>query len=169
MLRISVFFILTSCAFSSLCFAGAENSRAVPSEDRSSKLENFPCSSCHKTYSVEKLQLPLTKDHRTLVFRHMKDETKCLLCHSQEEPDKLVLLDGAKISLNQSPQLCGQCHGPVYLNWKEGIHGKRFGKGTPKNQKLLCASCHNPHSPKFKKMQADPPPHRPKLGVEKRE
>ena len=77
------------------------------------------------------------------------------------------MLDGEIISSKESPRLCGQCHGPIYIDWKEGIHGKLFGKGTDKARKFLCLECHEPHDPKFKKMKAEAPPHHPKLLIEK--
>ncbi|MGZ3694652.1 MAG: hypothetical protein ACXWQO_10755 [Bdellovibrionota bacterium] len=158
--------------FTGLAAAAGSATPAVPLEERTAKMEKFPCSSCHTGFprkTAQNLRLPLQKEHRNLVFQHMNDPKKCALCHAEKEPNKLVLLDGATISMNESPQLCGQCHGPIYLDWKEGIHGKRFGKGTAKNVKFLCVACHDPHSPKFKKMKSDPPPHKPKFGVEKKE
>jgi formate-dependent nitrite reductase cytochrome c552 subunit len=130
----------------------------------------FPCTRCHSSFDKEKVSritLPLKKDHQGLSVQHMKNEKNCMLCHSQKSTNELVMLDGRLIPYKESPQLCGQCHGPIYFDWKEGIHGKLFGKGTENKRKFICAECHDPHSPKFKKMKADAPPHRPKLGVDK--
>ncbi len=132
--------------------------------------DNYPCLKCHQNFSKAKilnLTLPLKKEHQSLSFKHMKNEKSCLLCHSDNSPNELNMLDGKKISMSESPQLCGQCHGPIYFDWQEGIHGKLFGKGTDQKRKFICAECHDPHNPKFKKMKAEAPPTRPKLGIAK--
>jgi|GEM_PF-4292866 len=52
-------------------------------------------------------------------------------------------------------------HGDKFRDWKVGIHGKRTGYWNGEKQYLLCAHCHNPHSPSFKAMKPMPPPVRP--------
>ena len=54
--------------------------------------------------------------------------------------------------------VCGQCHGDKYRDWKAGVHGKRTGYWNGKKQYLLCVHCHNPHQPHFKPLKPMPPP-----------
>lgn len=130
------------------------------------------CQKCHFVFDKKKIlsqQLTFNKEHIRFKFQHLKNEKNCLLCHSEKNTDKLIMLDAQVISFKESPQLCGQCHGPIFYDWKAGIHGKYFGKGTDQEKKFLCVECHNPHTPKFKSMRAEPAPVRPKLGREKNE
>jgi hypothetical protein len=46
-----------------------------------------------------------------------------------------------KTSLDNSVQLCAQCHNERYTDWDEGTHGKY---DDPKAQ---CVECHDPHDP----------------------
>ena len=57
---------------------------------------------------------------------------------------------GAQVKFQDSPQLCGSCHGPTYEDWEAGAHGRISGYwdrslGPIKRQD--CVNCHNPHSP----------------------
>jgi len=54
--------------------------------------------------------------------------------------------------------LCGQCHGEKYRDWRVGVHGKRTGDWNGKKRYLLCAHCHNPHTPRFSPIKPLPPP-----------
>jgi hypothetical protein len=77
------------------------------------------------------------------------------------------MLDGSQIDMKDPSGLCGQCHGPIYSDWQQGIHGKLSAKGTATQEKINCTTCHNPHDPKFKQFMADPAPKKPKLLIEK--
>jgi formate-dependent nitrite reductase cytochrome c552 subunit len=49
-------------------------------------------------------------------------------------------------------QLCAQCHGPQYRDYRHGAHGGMAGHwdlakgGRVRNN---CIDCHDPHSPKY--------------------
>jgi formate-dependent nitrite reductase cytochrome c552 subunit len=148
--------LATSSAYKKLV-----TSVTMPIEDRTPKIENFPCLDCHK--QIKSGMPEKTKVHIHFDYQHVKTKKSCLLCHSPFSPDKLVMLDGTSITMNQSSELCGQCHGPKFLDWKQNLHGKDYGKGTANSYKLACTSCHNAHSPKFKKLIADPHPRPPKF------
>ncbi len=68
----------------------------------------------------------------------------CWTCHVSADPNMstLHLSDGTPISLQDSPQLCGQCHQSRYSAWLEGTHGI---PGTV--AVIKCTACHNPHQP----------------------
>jgi Cytochrome c7 and related cytochrome c len=146
--------------------AWGDSGSPVKVEDRTPKVAGFPCSECHGKY---KSAGPWQKEHKDLVFQHMDNEKRCLLCHSSSDTNRLVLLDGTKVPFSDSPRLCGQCHGLKYRDWSAGLHGKTLGKGSASAERLACTSCHEPHNPKFKKMMALPAPHHPKFLIEKRE
>ena len=42
---------------------------------------------------------------------------------------------------------CGKCHGPLYKDWRVGLHGKRIGEWASDGKKrwFVCTECHNPH------------------------
>lgn len=105
-------------------------------------------------------------------LKHMSDPKSCLLCHTNKDSknaDDLILLDGTRVREKESPQLCGQCHGPIYTDWQRRIHGKLIGKGTPEERQLSCTQCHDPHNPRFPQMRAEHAPKKPKFLKEKKE
>ena len=55
---------------------------------------------------------------------------------------------GDPVSIDQPQLLCGKCHGEVYRDWREGIHGKRIGEWASTGTKrwFVCTECHNPHN-----------------------
>jgi len=143
----------------------------------------FPCQACHrkdirgvssqlekgKTFLGKYIRLPdptpriLVRMHRNISLKHAEWHW-CINCHNLEERNYLKLITGGAISFAQSHRLCGQCHGPVYRDWKLGIHGRRVGQWNGKKLYLLCAHCHDPHKPKFRKLPAKDPPRLPSYG-----
>ena len=123
----------------------------------------FPCSNCHATMEVNRKKRELKEEHTDIKLHHAESMRWCLDCHNAKNRDKLRLYNGDLINFTESYRLCGECHGNVYKDWKAGIHGKRVGyfAGTGKRTYSLCASCHNPHDPKFKSLRPEPPPDRP--------
>ncbi|MCB2182694.1 MAG: hypothetical protein KQH63_11745 [Desulfobulbaceae bacterium] len=143
----------------------------------------FPCQACHRrdvrgvSSQLEKgneflgkyIRKPdpkpriLVKMHRNINLRHAEWHW-CLNCHDQDERNYLRLITGEKIPFEKSYRLCGQCHGSIYRDWKIGIHGRRVGNWKGKKLYLLCSHCHDPHSPKFRKLPAEDPPRPPHYG-----
>ena len=96
--------------------------------------------------------------HDEIVLRHDEKNRWCLDCHDAVNRDQLHLADGRPVKFTESYRLCGQCHGPTLRNWQAGEHGKRTGSWSGAKQYLLCPSCHNPHSPRFKPLEPLGPP-----------
>jgi len=120
----------------------------------------FPCSECHFE-DDEVDRTPREVDfHDTVVFEHDEENRWCLDCHDAQNRDMLHLADGRLISFEESQRLCGQCHSSQLKNWRAGDHGRRTGSWSGTKQYLLCAHCHNPHSPAFKPIEPLPPPKR---------
>ncbi len=120
----------------------------------------FPCSQCHKDMTPNPKRRELKDEHTNIVLNHGPGRW-CLDCHDLTNRDRLHLNSGEKIRFDESYRLCGQCHGDKYRDWKVGVHGKRTGYWNGKKEYLLCAHCHNPHSPRFKPIKPLPPPVRP--------
>jgi hypothetical protein len=120
----------------------------------------FPCSGCHdnKGQKVNPRRRELGM-HSEIELRHGPVESRwCLDCHDPLDRDRLRLANGDRIPFTVSYQLCGQCHGDKYRDWKVGVHGKRTGSWNGPKQYLLCVHCHNPHSPRFKPLKPLPAP-----------
>jgi hypothetical protein len=123
----------------------------------------FPCSDCHEDMDVNYERRTLEDEHVEIseMFNHASEQRWCLDCHNPDNRDVLRLANGDLVSFEESYNLCGQCHGTIFRDWKAGIHGKRTGEWNGKKQYRLCVHCHNPHSPKFKPLKPMPPPDNP--------
>jgi len=110
----------------------------------------FPCMECHKDQKDPKRRELGFHDEQQSVFDHDAEHRWCLDCHDLENRDMLRLASGALVPFTESYRLCGQCHGDKYRDWRVGVHGRRVGMWDGQKTYLLCASCHNPHSPGFK-------------------
>jgi len=123
----------------------------------------FPCSDCHEDMDVNHRKRMLEDEHVEIseMFNHASEQRWCLDCHNPDDRDVLRLANGDLVPFEESYNLCGQCHGTIFRDWKAGIHGKRTGEWNGKKQYRLCVQCHNPHSPKFKPIKPMPPPNNP--------
>ena len=123
----------------------------------------FPCSECHADMEVNPKRRELKDEHVEIskMFNHASEQRWCLDCHNPDDRDKLRLANGDLVSFEESYNLCGQCHGTIYRDWREGIHGKRTGEWNGKKEYRLCVHCHNPHNPRFKPLKPMPPPENP--------
>ena len=128
----------------------------IPNPTRS--LDYFPCNDCHSELEVNTRRRELVDMHDDIIFEHDSEHRWCLACHDAENRDSLRLANGRLLSFEKSYELCGQCHGPKYRDWKLGIHGKRTGKWNGQKNYLLCVHCHDPHSPRFKLLEPMPIP-----------
>ncbi len=106
----------------------------------------------------------LSQSDSLWVLTHGAANLWCLDCHSPEDRNKLHKLNGELLSFDESHLLCGQCHGPVFIDWEHGVHGRTNGfwnramdvGGT--SRRLLCTECHIPHAPRFLGTTPEPPP-----------
>lgn len=119
----------------------------------------FPCSECHDDQETDP-QRRILGMHEEIdeSFNHDNENRWCLDCHDATKRDFLRTASGNLLDFKESYKLCGQCHGDKLRDWKVGVHGKRTGEWNGEKQYLLCVHCHNPHSPKFKKIHPEPPP-----------
>ena len=121
----------------------------------------FPCSDCHSEMEVNRERRQLEEMHDDIVLDHGPKERWCFDCHDPDDRDRLRLANGTLIDFDESYRLCGQCHGTIFRDWREGIHGRRDGYWNGAKSYLLCAHCHNPHAPRFQPIKPLPPPVRP--------
>jgi len=123
----------------------------------------FPCSGCHADIEVNYERREMEFFHTEIQLNHGPKERWCFDCHNPEDRDHLRLVDGSLVGFEESYRLCGQCHGTIYRDWRAGIHGRRRGFWNGAKSYLLCAHCHNPHSPRFRPLEPLPPPVRPQF------
>ena len=119
---------------------------------RKDSIERFRCSGCHKDKKVQ-VRDGASFTHGDIVLNHGPDSTSlsCSDCHNEKERDFLVGKKGQKIDFDHSYQLCGKCHFRQKSDWVGGAHGKRVKYWAGERVVYNCATCHNPHSPRFKK------------------
>jgi hypothetical protein len=122
----------------------------------------FPCSDCHDPeLPVNTQRRELKTAHTEVVLRHDQAHRWCLDCHDAANRDMLHLANGTLVEFSSSYELCGQCHGDKYRDWRAGVHGRRVGQWNGAKSYLLCVHCHNSHSPAFAPLAPERPPQRP--------
>lgn len=123
--------------------------------------DTYPCSMCHADMEPNLVRRELVEFHEDIVFKHDEKNRWCMACHDAENRDMLHTAGGQLLDFKESYKLCGQCHGPKLRDWEAGIHGRRTGDWNGEKQYLLCAHCHNPHSPRFPDMKPEHAPKKP--------
>ncbi len=120
---------------------------------RKQAITRFKCSRCHVAGKPVLAQQGFELTHGDVVINHGRkgNELSCIDCHSQDDRDYLEDKKGRKIDFDHSYQLCGQCHFRQKRDWLGGAHGKRVANWAGDRVVYNCASCHNPHSPRFEK------------------
>ena len=121
-------------------------------ETRKDKVERFKCSECHNNKKVT-IARAAEMAHGVIVLVHGSEEKplSCFTCHKEDERDFLEPEQSVKVDMDHSYQLCGQCHFRQKKDWVGGAHGKRLSYWAGKRVVKNCTSCHDPHSPLFKK------------------
>lgn len=133
-------------------------------------LSDFDCYGCHEKAKPPvlrfdtNLNLIIPDEHKDIVMAHGSHNrnNNCFNCHDEHNLTLLQTRDGHEVKLEESPPLCGSCHGPTYRDWEAGVHGRTGGywardKGEFRRQ--ICVDCHNPHHPKIPSRQPLPGPH----------
>lgn len=111
------------------------------------------CTTCHTTRTPNvqnRAQEDLDEFHQGLVFSH--GQLSCLSCHNSEDYDTLRRADGTALTYENTMQLCAQCHGPQYRDYKHGSHGGMSGywdlSRGPRTRNT-CTACHDAHFPVY--------------------
>ncbi len=116
---------------------------------------SYNCMECHKLLPAKwHYDRPMV-EHENIHLEHGNNRF-CLNCHHATNRNAFADYDGSEIAEQDVVQLCGKCHGPIYRDWKAGVHGRRNGfwnKEKGSQTQLRCIQCHDPHQPKFKAMK----------------
>ena len=92
----------------------------------------------------------------------------CFNCHDETNLELLQTRDGRVVKFQDSPQLCGSCHGPTYEDWEAGaprpdqrLLGPELGpiSGSPVWIAIILIR------PIFRPGNLRPGPHRPPFAV----
>jgi len=129
------------------------------------------CYACHEKNKPPKLKLDpegnviVPKEHDDIVMAHGRHHrnNNCFNCHDETNLELLQTRDGRHLKIDESPALCGSCHGPTYRDWEAGVHGRTSGywqRDLGAIDRKVCTSCHNPHAPTFPSRAPAPGPHR---------
>lgn len=120
-------------------------------ESRKDKIERFKCSQCHNNQPVSIAEAADTAHGDIKLDHGGREPLACFTCHNRQERDFLETEAGVRVDMDHSYQLCAQCHFRQKKDWVGGAHGKRVSHWAGKRVVQSCVSCHNPHSPRFKK------------------
>ena len=120
----------------------------------------YQCSECHKDFKTPVRSNNPAGEHTNIKLNHGED-MGCLACHHPDIRGSYVGHEGREIPQDKPVLLCAKCHGTIYRDWKEGVHGRMNGfwdiRQGP-STKLVCIQCHDPHQPVFKALAPMPPP-----------
>jgi formate-dependent nitrite reductase cytochrome c552 subunit len=162
--------LLAACAEDPEQFGSVKSDPNAPAENQDIEVEpripiipTFPCSSCHRYRLPNPKRRELVQFHtvRNKELHHGNAKAWCYNCHSEENIDRLIISSGELVTFNEAFKLCGSCHGDKLRDWNQGVHGKTRGHWNGVKRRLSCTACHNPHRPKFRPIQPEPPPDPP--------
>jgi hypothetical protein len=115
----------------------------------------YDCMECHQLLQAKWHYDRPMAEHQHINLAHGENRF-CLNCHHPTNRNAFVDYDGSEIPEADVTVLCAKCHGPIYRDWKAGVHGRRNGYwNTSKGAQgqLRCIQCHDPHAPKFQGMK----------------
>ncbi len=121
---------------------------SIALRNRSAALSQYPCTSCHQGRKLVMQARRVADAHQNIQPVHpSRTGALCSTCHAPEDVGTLVLLNGKRVSLDESYQLCAQCHIPQATAWANGAHGKRLDGWQGRRVVMACPDCHDPHRP----------------------
>ena len=121
-------------------------------DSRKARIQRFKCSRCHNNQTVSMARAAEIA-HGDIRLDHggVEKPLDCFTCHHKDDRDSLIAEKGAKTDMDHSYRICSQCHFRQSKDWVGGAHGKRIDYWSGKRVVRNCASCHDPHSPRFEK------------------
>lgn len=118
------------------------------------------CNDCHQNLVPSSVRKISFSAHPDIILDHGVNDS-CLTCHNRDNREKLNDINKEEVSFSNSQITCLQCHGPIYRDWENGVHGRMNDFWDSKKgvtRRLMCVDCHDPHNPKFKSMEPSPAP-----------
>ena len=133
-------------------------------------MSDFDCYGCHEKNKPPPIRydanqkIIIPKEHSDIKMGHGSHDRNnlCYNCHNEANLVTLQVRDGRELKFDNSPPLCGSCHGPTYRDWEAGAHGRISGHWNTKagpSPRLACVNCHNPHAPRIPTRAPAPGPH----------
>ena len=120
----------------------------------------YRCSDCHRLFESDPQTARELTQHGEIVMAHGLAD-RCFNCHHRQNRDYFVAHDGSTIDSREPERLCAKCHGPVFRDWRNRVHGRTNGYWDPsrwEQEVQTCTACHDPHSPAFPRMVPAPGP-----------
>lgn len=132
--------------------------------------EEPTCDRCHETLDTNPVPRTLENDveyqpDHAFELQH-GEEMWCLDCHGKADRTTLRLANGSVVEWTPENEMrqCAACHGPVFEDWKNQIHGKWTGSWDEPTSEKTCTDCHDPHDPEFHAIEPEPAPREPPAG-----
>lgn len=133
-------------------------------------MSDFDCYACHEKAKPPPIRFDanhriiIPKEHANITMGHGSHDRNnlCYNCHNETNLLTLQVRDGRELKFDNSPPLCGSCHGPTYRDWEAGAHGRTSGHWDLARgpvQRLACVNCHDPHAPRIPTREPAPGPH----------
>lgn len=128
----------------------------------------YSCQECHALFESSDTPAGVEArfQHQDIDLDHGRND-HCYNCHDQSNRNLLRLHGGKTTTFDQSSLLCAQCHGTTHRDWQQGMHGKTMGSWRnedPRQRRLACVECHDPHSPAFDPFRPLPGPRTLRMG-----
>jgi hypothetical protein len=122
-------------------------------KDANGNRARVACATCHSLRDAGPLPQSATdlkQFHAGLQLQH--GALACGACHVPGRSDALHLADGKIIAMENALDLCAQCHGPQFRDFKAGSHGGMTGSwdlSRGPRSRNHCVDCHEAHAPRY--------------------
>ncbi len=122
--------------------------------------KRYGCNDCHATLEPSNIQKSFFSAHPDVILEHGANNY-CQTCHNRGNMDRLLDINKNEVTFAKSHMTCLQCHGPIYRDWEQGLHGRMndyWDQQRGEVRRLTCVACHDPHRPAFAPMEPAPAP-----------
>jgi Cytochrome c552 len=100
------------------------------------------CQQCHE----EQYKKTLDSVHQRALAAGNKKAAVCADCHDPHTQKKITTDDGKLLPAArvEIPKTCSRCHGTIYAQYRESVHGAALVNGNP--DVPTCIQCHGVHN-----------------------
>lgn len=135
-----------------------DRGRSIQIKERDRPPRWNECQDCHpskkRQFITNKVKTKL--EHAKNFSKHGRAEVACHNCHDVNNNNYLRSTPSNPVKWENSSGVCQRCHADRFRDWKKGAHGKRIGGWRGDVTQYQCVDCHNPHSVRFRIMDAVP-------------